>query len=443
MLATPAAPLGIDDPLIAAEPARLRGDQRALLAVTLERAPEHGLPAVIATGMGDVELERAIIAYAAAMRGQRLAGRFPKNWSVRPQPYDAASEYRRALAADQLKPWLTSLASPHPGYRQLVAALARYRNIDHAGGWPDLASGAALKPGARHPRIAALRRRIAIETDVVLDSADEELFDAGLAEALKAEQARLGVPATGVLDKATVAAFNVPARERIEAIEANLERWRWLPAALPAYRVEVNIAGAELEVWRGGDVVMAMRTIVGKKATPTPLLQTQIETVVLNPPWNVPPSIARNEILPKAAADPRYLARHGYIRLPSGGLQQKAGPQSALGQVKFDMPNPFTVYLHDTPSRGLFARDVRTLSHGCMRVEKPIELARLVLADNPDWTPAAIDAAIASGKTIRAPVRTRPAVLVVYRTAFVRGGQVHFRNDVYDWDEKLRRLLGR
>ncbi len=437
-----AAPAAIEAAApVAPAPLLLNADDRALLAAALKDAPGHGLTAISAEDMSDAELESAVISYAGAMRGQRMNGRFPSNWALRPEPYDAADAFARAFAAGQVRAWLNDLAPPYEDYRALVRALARYRAIEAEGGWPKLAGGPVLRAGDSGPRVAELRRRIAIERDVRLDAADAAQFDAPLAQVLRAEQARLGVPVTGELDKATAAAFNVPVEARIAAIEANLERWRWRPRNLPAYRVEVNVADARLTVLRGGETALAMRIIVGRKSTPTPMFLDEMETVVFNPPWNVPDSIARKEILPKAAADPNYLAKHHYVRLPSGRLQQLPGPDNALGKIKFDLPNQFAVYLHDTPARSLFDRDMRALSHGCMRVEKPLELARLVLGGQPAWDAAAIDAAIAAGETKYVALQVHPAVVVDYRTAFVADGQVNFRDDVYGWDDKLKRLL--
>ncbi|HEX6866724.1 MAG TPA: murein L,D-transpeptidase, partial [Caulobacteraceae bacterium] len=233
-LATPAFAALADAPVTAA-PFQLGAADRAALVAALERAPEHGLAPIPAAALDDAGLASAAVGYAEAMRGGRIAGRFPDLWALRPQPYDAAEAFTRAVATGRLQSWLDSLAPPQDGYRALVGALARYRAIEASGGWPQLAHGPTLKPGDRDPRVAALRGRIAVETDVRLDGADATLFDAPLAQLLRREQARLGVPVTGELDKATLAAFNVPVAARIDAIELNLERWRWLPRTLPAY----------------------------------------------------------------------------------------------------------------------------------------------------------------------------------------------------------------
>ena len=185
-----------------------------------------------------------------------------------------------------------------------------------------------------------------------------------------------------------------------------------------------------------------MRAIVGRAAKPTPSFADRIDTIVLNPPWNVPPDIAASEVWPKIRRIPGYMAREGFVVRPGGGLQQRPGPKCALGDVKFDLSNPFGVYLHDTPSRSLFARDSRTLSHGCMRLEKPNDLAKRLLRDDPAWPGARIDLVLASGQTTRIPLAPPVPVYVFYWSAFVDDqAQVDFRPDVYRWDERLLRLL--
>jgi murein L,D-transpeptidase YcbB/YkuD len=213
-----------------------------------------------------------------------------------------------------------------------------------------------------------------------------------------------------------------------------------LPHALPADRIEVDIAGAEAVLFKANAPSLTMRVVVGDATHRTPMFASALEAVVFNPPWNVPRSIAEAEILPKAAKDPGYLARNAYVWV-DGHLQQRPGPKSALGLVKFDLQNPFGVYLHDTPSRAAFQRRNRALSHGCMRLEMPQELAQRLLATQ-GWTPEAIDRAIDAKATLRTPLKTRTPLYVTYWTAVAGpAGQVDFRPDVYGWDRKLTSAL--
>ena len=211
---------------------------------------------------------------------------------------------------------------------------------------------------------------------------------------------------------------------------------------VPPARAEVNIADASLVFFEPGQTPLAMRAVVGEPKKQTPMFTDRIKAVVLNPPWNVPEDIARSEILPKMRKDPGYAAREGFVIKANGEVQQLPGPKCALGAIKFDLDNPFGVYLHDTPAKSLFGQPKRDLSHGCMRLEQPNLLAKRLLLDNPQWPADSIDAAILTGKTLRIPVKDPPALYVVYWTALAAAdGGVTFRADAYGWDRQLTELL--
>lgn len=219
---------------------------------------------------------------------------------------------------------------------------------------------------------------------------------------------------------------------RLRQIEANLERQRWLPRQMPSERVWVNSADAKLTYFRGDMPIFTTRVIVGETDKQSPELRATIDGVLFNPPWNVPYSIVSKEIMPKLASDPGYLAKHRMTMRPGGGLQQ--APPSALGQIKFEMPNRHDVYLHDTPNRNLFARDNRRLSHGCIRVQNPRELAALLLKQPVD----AVNSGIAGGATNRRNLPSPIPVFVVYQTAFLdTDGSLQFRPDVYNRDPEI------
>jgi murein L,D-transpeptidase YcbB/YkuD len=219
---------------------------------------------------------------------------------------------------------------------------------------------------------------------------------------------------------------------RLRQIEANLERQRWLPRQLPSERIWVNAADASLTYFRGDMPIFTTRVIVGEADKQSPELRAAIDGVLFNPPWNVPYSIVSKEIMPKLSSDPNYLSRHHMIMRPGGGLQQQ--PPSALGQIKFEMPNRHDVYLHDTPTRNLFARDNRRLSHGCIRVQNPRELAALLMEQPAD----AVNRGIALGTTNRRSLPKPVPVFVVYQTAFVdTDGTLQFRPDVYNRDPEI------
>ena len=417
----------------------LNETQRGQILQALEQAPSHGLPAYrVSQNASDAELTKAVIHYAKSLRGGRMEGKFTGDWHLRPPSYDAATAFRNAAASrNKLQPWLDQLAPRHPGYNSLRQALASYRDLEAAGGWKKIPGGAVLKVGSKGSRVLNLRERLGMEYAAPAPLGDPSTFDLSLSMALKDEQARLGVPVTGVLDKATVAALNIPVSQRVATIEANLERWRWMPPSVPRYRVEVNVPAYWVNVFRNGQQPLSMKVIVGKPETPTPMFMDVMDGVVFNPPWNVPDSIAKRDILPKARKDKTYLIKNDYVMTEDGRVQQKAGPKSALGKVKFEMTNPFAIYFHDTPSKQLFTYDQRAFSNGCMRLEKPLELVEMVLNDQR----GAIDQTISTGETVRTDVGRPVPVFVVYRTAYVENGKVQFRGDIYGWDRELKEIL--
>lgn len=385
-------------------------------------------------------LVRAALDHARAVHAGRLAETdFERDWAMRPAPYDPLPAFRQAVARDRLAGWIASLPPPYAGYDTLVVGLARYRGIASAGGWAMLAAGPDLTIGSTGPRVAALRKRLMIEDQQLTTSGDR--FDAALAEAVRRAQRRYGLNPAGVVGAQTIAALNVPVEARVRQIAANMERWRWLPPELAKDRVQVNIAAAVLTLFDGDAPVMSMKAVTGRPGDETPMLTSQIHSVVLNPPWNVPSTIATRELWPKEKAHPGYLARNGFrvIDTGDGGKRlQQSSERSALGKFKFDFANPFAVYLHDTPAQAGFARFSRLASHGCVRLEKPGELAKQLLGTTPDWSAGAIDATIASGKTVRAPLAAPVAVYLLYWTAFANpAGQVSFRDDPYGWDSTL------
>ncbi len=230
------------------------------------------------------------------------------------------------------------------------------------------------------------------------------------------------------------------ATTRLREIEVNLERERWLPRRLPADRVWVNVADERVLLYRDDQVVFSSRVIVGQDEirNQSPEFQASIERISFNPPWNIPDYIATEEILPKTKQDPNYLARHGMVMLPNGVLQQLAGATSGLGQFLFEMNNRFDVYLHDTPSKNLFSRDGRRISHGCIRVENAEQLAALLMQQPLD----AIKQTIATGETTRPALPKPVPVFVVYETAFAEfDGRLQFRADVYGRDAEIWQYL--
>ena len=306
------------------------------------------------------------------------------------------------------------LPPPGPDYRALVTALARYRALAARGGWPPVPPGTYLKPGDEEGRVAALRTRLAADDELVPRSADVR-YDDRLAEAVRRFQARHGLAVDSVVGPATVQALNVPVADRMRQIVLNLERWRWLPRDLGRHYIVVNAPDARLHVVVDGRPVLTSRVVVGDLRHPTPVVQGWVEAVILHPRWNVPTSIAAEEILPRLRENRRYLAENDIVVLerresdPFGlaidwasipadrfpfRLQQQPGLDNPLGRIKLDIPNRFDVYLHDTPTRALFARPVRTASHGCGPTSWPATCSRTRGRGGPGsgwptpWTPA-------------------------------------------------------
>ncbi len=370
---------------------------------------------------------------------------------------------QNALDGQGIAAALEELLPPQPGYARLREALRHYRDLVARGGWPAVPEGAKLQKGDRNPRVSAVRTRLRAEGVLSDDPAGElDLFDDHLDEAVHRFQRCHGLDIDGIVGRATLAALNVSALERSYQIEVNLERWRWLPESLGKRHIIVNIAGFELDVIESGHSVLAMRVVVGRDYRRTPVFSDKITYLVLNPHWEVPLNIAIQDKIPLILKDPEYLSKEKMKVLQGWGaetreidpvtvdwsrvteknfayrLRQDPGPWNALGRVKFMFPNKFNVYLHDTPSRELFARSERTFSAGCIRIEKPMELAEYLLRGDPNWTGEKIRAAINKGveQTIRLP-EPMP-IHLLYSTAWVsQDGVISFRRDIYGRDKSL------
>ncbi len=439
----------------------LRSDQVALLEHALDLADTQGLrkadyPYAAADALmrssnpgtrqaGYDQLTATVLRYAKAVHTGRLAaGEFINEWGLHPADYDPTPDFVQAVNSDRLQTWLDNLPPPYSGYDALKTALVVYRDIAARGGWAELPAGPELKLGMSDPRVIALRQRLAVE-DPSVNAAGGPVFDQPLADAVSRAQKRYGQDPDGEVIARTLAALNVPIESRIDQIQANMERWRWLPAALPADRIQVNIAAAVLTLFKADTPLLSMKAVTGRPGDDTPMLESQISSVVLNPPWYVPAGIAAKELWPKERAHPGYFARNDFEVVPMGDttrLIQKAGPKAALGHVKFDFPSKYGVYLHDTPSHGTFAQFARQDSHGCVRLEKPVVLAKALFDGDAKWTPETIDDTIAGGDTVRAPLQTPIAVFLLYWTSFVGAdGAANFRADPYGWDPLLMQRI--
>ncbi|MEQ1754828.1 MAG: L,D-transpeptidase family protein [Micropepsaceae bacterium] len=340
-----------------------------------------------------------------------------------------------SLYSDSVRDWLTSLAPQYPAYVQLQSALARYRDIADRGGWNQLPNS-LVKASRRFRGFGTLRTRLAIEGDLLQDSGSER-FDSELSDALARFQARNGLRSDGILTAKTLDRLNVSAGERIASISLNLERLRVSLRDMPATRVEVNLPAATLLLYREGEPTLAMNVVVGAPKHETPELSSVIDTVVLNPSWTIPRSIIENEIKPLLGRDRKYLKKNRMYWVKDQ-LVQEPGPGNALGRIKFDFPNSYSVYLHDTPSRKLFTDPERAASHGCVRLERPMDLAVELLQGGRDWNRRTLQQIIDEGNTQRVSLEYPMPVVITYQTAFAdKDGTAHFRPDIYGRDTQL------
>ncbi len=384
-------------------------------------------------------------------------------WFVSRREGDVVRQLHAALEAERVEQALSSLLPRHAGYARLKRALAEYRETAAAGGWPSVPDGPKLERGSEGPRVDALRRRLS-GNDTGSDSGAG--FDEGLEAAVRRFQERHGLEPDGVVGPKTVAALNVPAAARARQVAVNMERWRWLPQDLGERHVLVNIAGFWLEYHEPDAETLSMKVIVGRGYRRTPVFSQKMTHVVVNPFWEVPHNIAVQDILPQVKKDPGYLAKQGMALLQGWGaserriepgtvdwasmtragfryrLRQSPGPKNALGRIKFMLPNRFNVYLHDTPARELFSRSERAFSSGCIRLERPFDLAERLLATDARWTPKRLAVSVEKGReeTIWLPLPV--PVHLLYWTAWVAdSGEVRFQADVYGRDRLVEEAL--
>lgn len=410
----------------------------------LRAAPREGALDVGERATLDLLLSDAFLTLGSHLAHGRIdPRRIHAGWSLSPRQVDVVAALDRAVRDGRVEAVLSELVPSTPEYVALRRTLQQYRGIAARGGWPLLPSGPTLRPGDRGDAVLLLRARIAAETR--LARADSPaVFDAALAEAVREFQRTHGLHDDAAVGPGTRAALNAGAGSRVEQIELSLERLRWVPDDLGRRHVRVSIPAFELAVVEEGRTALAMRVVGGRPDWRTPVFSARMTSVVLSPYWNVPTSIAEAEVLPRERRDPGYMARNGIRWVRDGSeprLRQDPGPLNPLGGVKFMFPNPYNVYLHDTPSKHLFAEPERAYSHGCMRVEKPLELAEYILRDM-GWDRDEIRAAMARGVERTVALENSIPVHILYATAWVdEAGRMQFRDDLYEHDRRLAAAL--
>ncbi len=408
-------------------------------------------------------------------RGRYTAIEIDPDWHI-PQPdFDAVTFLQEALDSGNLQQSLDSLVTTNPNYQLLKNALSKFRDlVTRQVTWTQLPNLPLLKPGNTHSDIPLVRERIAraYEThglpeydllSVGSGNAQHTRYDNALVSAVKAFQRQHGLNADGIIGPNTVEAMNRTPVEKLQQLRINLERLRWLPRDLGERYLLVNIAGFQLTAIEDGQYIFDMRIIVGREYRTTPSFNSRITHMILNPYWNIPASIARKDLLPKQQSNPAYFTaqkirvyndytyrsepinpgtvdwnaiKHGFPY----ALRQEPGRQNALGSIKFMLPNSYSIYLHDTPSKSLFNKDIRTFSSGCIRLEEPLLLADFALQGN--MSPKALKEQIDSSKTKQINLPKPLPVYIVYLTTWIDSDQnVHYSLDTYGRDQRALNLI--
>lgn len=412
----------------------------------------------------DLALTDAFLIYGSHLLGGRINPvTMDPEWHAQRRDVDLAQLLDQALSGS-VRERLNSLLPTDASYRRLKQALARYRQLARTVDWIAVESTEMLEVGSEGVQVARLRHLLASLN--LLADAKGNRFDVDVEKALRLFQRSVGLAPTGELDAASSHELNVPPAARVQQLEVNLERWRWLPQSLGENYIMVRVPNYDLIVVKNGHIVLRMRAIVGKLHRRTPMLSSAVSAVVLNPSWQIPRTIAVKDIAPEMRKNPNYLKNRGIsvfaswdsaapevdpksvdwskARLDSFKyrLRQKPGSENALGKVKFLFPNKFSVYLHDTPIKNLFAEEERTFSSGCIRLEKAMDLAEYLLREQEGWSREKISGALGKGLEIRIALSEPIPVHLSYLTSWVDpDGLLQFRRDFYGRDRRLAAAL--
>ncbi|WP_284734658.1 L,D-transpeptidase family protein [Sphingosinicella terrae] len=433
-------------------------DKAAALVEAIGAAARHGLdPQALLAGAArsdapaarEAGLSLAALNYAEALaRGQVDPKRIRDTYAVPRPEADLGAGLVQAVDQSDIASWFDGLAPQDEEYRllsQAYVAAVRQASGERRSPIPE---GEDIRPGASDPRLPVIADALRASGHLAA-AGDGEAQPAGQAPsqaaaygedmvaAVRRLQEDYGLEADGVVDAATLAAINHSGFDRARTLAVNLERRRWMPREAAPTRIDVNIPAAMLTYWRDGAAADRRRTVVGQPGNETPMMVSPMYRLVANPTWTVPTSIAEEEIEPKGAG---YMQRNNMSRNSDGMIVQESGPDNALGMVKFDMRNDQAIYLHDTPAKALFARDQRHSSHGCVRVQDALGFARMIAEQEgvfDDWQEAQ-----ASGEQTFVALPREIPVRLLYHTAFVDGGRLRFRPDIYGFDDDVAVALG-
>ncbi len=419
----------------------------------------------------DVTLEflltHAFIHYSRDLyQGRFDPGKVDPDWHINPAKLNVADLLDK-VRQQPFESIIAALEPRHPAYQQLRSALHRYKKIAEQGGWLTIPEGPVLRTGMQHAQVVMIRARLGITRDLVSGSQSEsDLYDDVLSEAVMRFQARHGIGIDGHVGNQTRAAMNIPVKQRLQQIMVNMERWRWLPRDFGQRYLIVNMTGFELYALENDKVVLAMPIIIGKKYRATPAFQSKLAYMEINPYWTIPKKIVLEDLIPAENRNPGYLSRK-QIRVFDGWgkdtqelamaeiplhklsknyfpymFRQDPGPKNSLGRIKFMFPNPYDIYLHDTPTRYLFERQTRTFSSGCIRVSDPIRLAAYLLNKPTQLKEEKVLSLIYQGEHRSLSLLKPVPIYIIYITAWAdRAENIVFRRDIYQRDLMMLELL--
>lgn len=386
-------------------------------------------------------------------------------WSIPRAQFNATDFLQQALLSTDFAARLQSLVPGSEQYLQLTAAAERYQHYIELGGWQHISVTPALRVGDEHENLTAIRERLSFEDDSVNNArpSKRNIYDEELERVIKKFQRRHSLNDDGIIGPATIRAMNVSAEERLQQININLERLRWLPDNLGDRYIMVNLANYQLTAIEDNQVKLNMRVIVGKKKRSTPSFRSEMTHIVLNPKWYVPNKLARKDLLPRQQSNPEYFDRYNFrVFNHEGGqkteispdsvdwktlseqhfpysLVQDPGSKNALGQLKFVLPNQWRIYLHDTPAKSLFNKSQRNFSSGCIRVEDPLALAGFSLGENS--MPEPLQDIISSNENYSAKLERPLSVYAIYSTVWLNGNEIVFSPDSYQRDQRMVKYL--
>jgi len=388
---------------------------------------------------------------------------YPREWGVYNRTILFTDVLQKALDEKAIIIAIETLRPNHIGYKKLQHELLKFKNLQAKTRLPSITEEGVIEPNTNDPRIRLIRERLQrVEQFFAPPLSDTCNYDSVLVMAVKNFQQKHGLVTDGIIGKQTFAVLNTSLEKYIQKIRINMERYRWLPEQLGQHYISINIPDFHAEVMATDTLVMRMKTIVGRPERKTPVLNSELRYLIINPTWTVPPTILKEDALPAIRRNINYLTRNNLKVINRNGeevnpytlpwykynernfpyqLVQDPGPSNSLGLIKFQFPNNHRVFLHDTNSHGLFAATYRALSSGCIRIEHPFTLAAYLLTDT-NWTEEKLNKLITSKKTTTITIPLQMAIHIFYFTAFVNNqNEIQFRNDIYGWDEILTKYF--